>query len=124
MFRWECNHKNSQYFQSDAIFPPQFDFSDGSYRAEDTARRPATKMNWPQKNAKDHSAASRNQTHFLNMRKRRQRSDERYKMSLCSLRFLLFKKIPVKMAKFQGIALQRRQGAKRIMPTPVQPTKR
>jgi hypothetical protein len=112
MFRWECNHKNSQYFQSDAIFPPQFDFSDGSYRAEDTARRPATKMNWPQKNAKDHSAASRNQTHFLNMRKRRQRSDERYKMSLCSLRFLLFKKILLKWQDFKVLQCKETQQSK------------
>jgi hypothetical protein len=33
-------------------------------------------------------------------------------MSLCSLRFLLFKKNLVKLARFQGIALQRRKGAK------------
>jgi len=46
------------------------------------------------------SAASRNQTHFLNMRKQRQQSDGRYKMILCSLRFLLFNKILLKWQDF------------------------
>ena len=46
------------------------------------------------------SAASRNQTHFLNMRKQRQQSDGRYKMILCSLRFLLFNKIFLKWQDF------------------------
>jgi len=46
------------------------------------------------------SAASRNQTRFLNMRKQRQRSDGRYKMILCSLRFLLFNKILLKWQDF------------------------
>jgi hypothetical protein len=46
------------------------------------------------------SAASRNQTRFLNMREQRQRSDGRYKMILCSLRFLLFNKILLKRHDF------------------------
>jgi hypothetical protein len=46
------------------------------------------------------SAANRNQTHFLNMRKQRQRSDAKFKMILCSLRFLLFNKILLKWQDF------------------------
>jgi hypothetical protein len=40
-----------------------------------------------------HRAVGRSQTQHLNMRKRRQRSDGIFKVSLCSLRFLLFNKI-------------------------------
>jgi hypothetical protein len=53
------------------------------------------------KERKEHKVVSRNQTHFLNMRKQRQRSDGRYKMSLCSLRVLLFKKILLRWQDFK-----------------------
>ena len=52
------------------------------------------------RNCQDRSAASRNQTQLLNMRKQRQRSDGRNKMGLCSLRFLLFNKIFLKWQDF------------------------